>query len=182
MLLTLFILEWILVIILIAIFILLVIWMVTGYRSKVPFVSIPSAVLPDVKKALEIKDTSIVYDLGCGDGKVLFYLYPFCTKASYRGIENSPFPLFLSRLRAWWNRKFNDIDIEIINQDFFNTDLSDATHIFCYLYPNVMDDLLLKFENELKDLPIFVFPIRHKIMFGEEEKFSKIIQGFISNY
>ena len=41
---------------------------------------------------------------------------------------------------------------------------------------------LSKFENELKDLPIFVFPIKHKIMFGEEEKFSKIIHEFIEAF
>lgn len=41
---------------------------------------------------------------------------------------------------------------------------------------------LAKFENELRDLPVFVFPIRHKIMFGEEEKFSEIIHEFIETY
>ncbi|MEO6452822.1 MAG: tetraacyldisaccharide 4'-kinase, partial [Ginsengibacter sp.] len=41
---------------------------------------------------------------------------------------------------------------------------------------------LAKFENELKDLPVFVFPIRHKIMFGEEQKFSDIIHGFVSAF
>jgi tetraacyldisaccharide 4'-kinase len=41
---------------------------------------------------------------------------------------------------------------------------------------------LTKFENELKDLPIFVFPMKHKIMFGEEEKFSEIIHDFIKAF
>ena len=41
---------------------------------------------------------------------------------------------------------------------------------------------LAKFENELKDLPVFVFPIKHKIMFGEEEKFSEIIHEFIDAF
>ncbi|MEO6327698.1 MAG: tetraacyldisaccharide 4'-kinase, partial [Ginsengibacter sp.] len=41
---------------------------------------------------------------------------------------------------------------------------------------------LAKFENELKDLRVFAFPIKHKIMFGEEEKFSKLIHEFIESY
>ncbi|MFA6355148.1 MAG: hypothetical protein WCW65_01860, partial [Candidatus Paceibacterota bacterium] len=30
-------------------------------------------------------------------------------------------------------------------------DLSKATHIFTYLYPNIMDDLLPKFDKEIKE-------------------------------
>ncbi|MEP6616883.1 MAG: tetraacyldisaccharide 4'-kinase [Ginsengibacter sp.] len=41
---------------------------------------------------------------------------------------------------------------------------------------------LAKFENELKDLPVFIFPIKHKIMFGAEEEFEKIILDFIASY
>ena len=41
---------------------------------------------------------------------------------------------------------------------------------------------LAKFETELKDLPIYVFPIKHKIMFGEERKFENTIQAFIGSY
>jgi tetraacyldisaccharide 4'-kinase len=41
---------------------------------------------------------------------------------------------------------------------------------------------LAKFEAELKDLPIYVFPIRHKILFGEEDQFGRIILDFVSKY
>jgi tetraacyldisaccharide 4'-kinase len=41
---------------------------------------------------------------------------------------------------------------------------------------------LAKFENELKDLPVYVFPIRHKILFGEEELFHEKILAFIREY
>ena len=41
---------------------------------------------------------------------------------------------------------------------------------------------LAKFENELKDLPVYVFPIRHKILFGEEEQFHAIVNGFVRQY
>jgi tetraacyldisaccharide 4'-kinase len=38
---------------------------------------------------------------------------------------------------------------------------------------------MAKFENELKDLPVYVFPIKHKIMFGEEMLFDKTIHEFV---
>ncbi len=41
---------------------------------------------------------------------------------------------------------------------------------------------LAKFEAEFKDLPVFVFPVRHKIMFGEEDKFSERIKEFLRKY
>lgn len=124
--------------------------MVTGYKNKVPFVQVPDSILPDIYKILDVKEGSTVYDLGCGDGRVLFYIARMIPKARYVGIENSPFPLLLARTRAWWHKKTTGTSIEIINQDFFSHDLSDSTHIFTYLYPNVMDDLLPKLDKELK--------------------------------
>lgn len=124
--------------------------MVTGYRAKVPFVPVPESILKEIHKIFEVKDNSVVYDLGCGDGRVLFYIARLKPKAKYIGIENVAFPLILSRVRAWWYKKRTGTTIEILNQDFFHKDLFDATHVFTYLYPNVMDDLLPKLEKELK--------------------------------
>ncbi|KKP91049.1 MAG: hypothetical protein UR97_C0005G0046, partial [Candidatus Nomurabacteria bacterium GW2011_GWE2_36_115] len=106
--------------------------------------------LKDIEKALNINEDSVVYDLGCGDGRVLFYLYKNNPKAKYIGIENSQFPLLVFNVRNWFFKRKNKSNISIIGKDFFDVNLSDATHIFTYLYPNVMDDLLAKFDKELK--------------------------------
>ncbi len=145
-----YILQWVLVVLFLIIFIVFVFWMWTGFRAKVPFIPVPNIILKDIYKILDVKETSVVYDLGCGEGRVLFYISKFVPKARYIGIENSPFPLLLARIRAWWHTKSTGTKIEIINQDFFEHNLSDATHIFTYLYPSVMDDLLPKFDRELK--------------------------------
>jgi tetraacyldisaccharide 4'-kinase len=39
---------------------------------------------------------------------------------------------------------------------------------------------LQKFENELKDFPIYVLPIQHSFLFDEEQRFQKMIKGFIN--
>lgn len=146
----LYILEGLVVLIFFSVLVLLCMWAITGYRSKVPFTSVPSSILNDIYRILGIKEESVVYDLGCGDARVLFYAASRMPKATYMGIENSPLPLILSRVRAWWYKIKTGTKVSIINKDFFERDLSDATHIFTYLYPHVMDDLLPKFDRELK--------------------------------
>ena len=143
------ILSWFSFLILLSVLVLLLIWMWGTVKAKVPFVSVPNKTLKDIEEAFSLKGDSVVYDLGCGDGRVLFYLYKNNPKLKYVGIENSFFPYLLASFRNWFHKKINKSDITIIKKDFFDVDLSDATHIFTYLYPNVMDDLVPKLEKEL---------------------------------
>jgi len=129
---------------------LMILWMWSSLWATVPFIGVPILVLKDIEKELELKDGGVVYDLGCGDGRVLFYLAKNNPKYKYIGIENSLFPFILVRFLSWWNKKMNKIEVEIIRKDIFDVNLSNATHIFTYLYPNIMDDLLSKFDRELK--------------------------------
>jgi tetraacyldisaccharide 4'-kinase len=41
---------------------------------------------------------------------------------------------------------------------------------------------LMKFKSELESLPLYVIPIRHHFLFGEEEKFLGTIVQFISDF
>lgn len=146
----LYVLQWLLILMLFVVLILLLLWMWGGIWAKVPFVPVPNSILENISKELDVKDGSVVYDLGCGDGRILFYLASKNKNTKYIGIENSQFPLILARVRSWWHKYRTGTEVEILNQDFFERDLSDATHIFTYLYPNVMDDLLPKLDKELK--------------------------------
>lgn len=146
----LFVFQFLVLIILLITIISFVLWSIGNFKNRVPFVTASSAVLKDIKEALLIKDDSIVYDLGCGDGRILFYLSHYNKKAKYIGIDNSIFPVLLSKAGAFLNNKKEGVNIQIINNNFFKQDLSNATHIFTYLYPDIMDELLPKFKNELK--------------------------------
>lgn len=146
----LFVLQFILLIILTGVIVLFVFWSIGNFKNKVPFVTSSNAVLGDIAKALDIKDSSVVYDLGCGDGRILFHLSNLNKNAKYIGIENNTFPIILARIGSFLNKKKNGVKVNIVDNDFFKQDLSNATHIFTYLYPNIMDDLLSKFENEFK--------------------------------
>ncbi|MBX9785655.1 MAG: tetraacyldisaccharide 4'-kinase [Chitinophagaceae bacterium] len=41
---------------------------------------------------------------------------------------------------------------------------------------------LMKFHTELADVPLFVLPIQHKILFDEEIKFKQAVSSFIQNF
>jgi len=142
--------EIILIVILVIIMALLFTWAFGNIKNKVPFIGASRKVLKDIEKALDIKDNSVVYDLGSGDGRILFYLSKNNKNAKYIGVENSSFPIFLSKIINFFNFKKTGAHIKIVNNDFFKEDLSNATHIFMYLYPSIMDELLSKFGKELK--------------------------------
>src|SRR3989344_4540091 len=117
-----------------------------GILIKVPFVPVSKKVLKDISKALQIKADSLVYDLGSGDGRVLFALNKEEQRAKYIGLELGLIPFFLSKIK----NIFNWNKVEFKRKDFFKEDLSGATHIFMYLLPRTMDKLLVKLEAELK--------------------------------
>jgi len=41
---------------------------------------------------------------------------------------------------------------------------------------------LVKFEQELKDLPFYVIPIEHEFLFGEAPLFDNLVKAFIHNF
>lgn len=130
-------------------FVLLLIWAITFLKNKSPFVPVALSSLPEILNALDLKKDSIVFDLGSGDARVVNYIARLKPDVSLVGIENNPFALILSFLNRFFVSKDILKNTKIINNNFFKEDLSSATHIFCYLYPNVMDDLLPKFDKEL---------------------------------
>ncbi len=139
-----------LIIVLFGIVILMVLWAWTGLTARVPFIPVPNSILKDINKELSVRNGDILYHLGCGDARVLIYMARVNKGVQYVGIENGIFPYFLAKVSTWFDRTIGKSDVQIIRGDFFKSDLSSATHIFTYLYPQVMDDLLGKFDRELK--------------------------------
>ena len=142
--------EVVLFLVLFIIIVLFILWTIGNIKNKVPFVTSPKKVLEKIREELDLKDENVLYDLGSGDGRVIFYLAEKNPKVKYIGIENNPFPVIISKIDKFLKRKKISNSVDILNKDFFKVDLSNATHVFTYLYPNVMDDLLTKFDEELK--------------------------------
>ena len=143
-------LEVLLFILLLIEFFFFTLWAIGNLKNKVPFVTCPKKILKNIESELNVKDGDVVYDLGSGDGRILFYLAERNPRAQYVGVDNGLLPVILSKIENFFRKKKNNGAVKIINENFFKTDLSKATHVFTYLYPNIMDDLLVKFDKELR--------------------------------
>lgn len=97
------------------------------------------------------KDT--IYDLGSGDGTALIVAAKeFGAKGV--GIEIDPLRFIISTLMIRIARVQNRI--KIIKKNFHNVEILDATVIFVYLVPRVLNKLKPKFLHELKSGAIIV--------------------------
>ncbi|MEM2956400.1 MAG: rRNA adenine N-6-methyltransferase family protein [Candidatus Pacearchaeota archaeon] len=98
-----------------------------------------------IKKMIEfaeLKKEDIVYDLGCGDGRILLAVARKCKRAI--GIE-------VDLLRFLWSKlKTKGKNICVIRKNFFNQNISDANVIFIFLRQETNNKLLEKFKKELK--------------------------------
>ncbi len=129
-------------------------------RLEAPFIPIPNKVIKDIVQALELQKTSIMYDLGSGDGRVLLV----CAEqgGSYIGIEKSRLPYFISKIRVAFSKHKN---ISVKRADMFKTDLKSATHVFSYLLPRMVERLEPKLLRELSPGTRFVtcdFKLKNK--------------------
>jgi precorrin-6B methylase 2 len=110
-------------------------------------VSVRKKILSEIVSALELNKQSILYDLGCGDGRILFAAAKANPDISCIGIEISPFPFLLAKIKkAFYFSK----NVHILYGNFLKLNISSASHVFLYLFPEALDDLLPKFEKELR--------------------------------
>lgn len=116
-------------------------------QVRAPFVPAPRRMIRALCPLVSLDQASVVYDLGCGDGRILRSLRRRFPAARYVGIENDLFPYLLARLASW---KLASDRLMLKRKNFFLEDVSPATHIILYLFPEVMDQLLPKLERELK--------------------------------
>ena len=111
----------------------------------------------------EISKDDIVYDLGCGDGTfIITTAKEFGAKAV--GIEIEQTRFLISKIRIIFNGLSSTITAK--RENFFNTDLSNATVVIVYLIPKTLEKLLPKFQKELKKgakIVSYKYPINLKI-------------------
>lgn len=87
-----------------------------------------------------------IVELGSGWGTLAFALARQFPCNAVRGYEISLIPYLLSLGVAHW---FSYPNLRLIREDFFNVSLTQASLVVCYLYPEAMMRLKVKFEREL---------------------------------
>ncbi|MEM0361364.1 MAG: class I SAM-dependent methyltransferase [Sulfolobales archaeon] len=117
-----------------------------GGVSLAPWVPTRDELLPYIMNLAKVGSNDVLYDLGCGDGRIV-------VEAALRGakgvcVEVNKELILRAEERA---RKMGVIDkITFINDDFFNVTLSDATVIYMYLLTSVNKMLKPKLSREVK--------------------------------
>jgi SAM-dependent methyltransferase len=103
------------------------------------------AVAKRMAEAANLKPGEIVYDLGCGDGRIVYLaVKEYGVKGT--GFELSPIVYLLAKARRFlWRFKAG-----IKFGNFYWQDLSDADAVFCYLSGGIMKELEHKLKAEMK--------------------------------
>jgi 16S rRNA A1518/A1519 N6-dimethyltransferase RsmA/KsgA/DIM1 with predicted DNA glycosylase/AP lyase activity len=110
----------------------------------IPFIVTREKAIELIIRELQLKNNSVLYDLGCGDGRILTRAIRNTPGARGIGMEKGIIPYLLACMRT---RK---LPIKIMYKDLFSTDLSGATHIYCYLHHTVMGKVEEKIIDECK--------------------------------
>lgn len=94
----------------------------------------------------DIKPGQKVYDLGCGDGRVV--AAAASAGANAEGLEISIFPYILANIRRLFHK--DKARMKISYRDIWRVDLSDADVVYFFLMPKVYPKLREKLKKELK--------------------------------
>jgi trans-aconitate methyltransferase len=94
-----------------------------------------------VMHELELRRDDVVYDLGCGDGRVLRALARNQPGAHYIGVEND--------WAVWALAKVRTRGAQVLRREIAATPLTSATRVFAYLGAQMMAELEPRFEREL---------------------------------
>lgn len=113
-------------------------------QPDVIYVPTPQEVVDRMLELAEVKKTDLVYDLGCGDGRIVV------TAAKKYGCKAVGFDIDPPRLKeSRENVKQNDVGdlVRIRNQDIFELDLSEANVITLYLLPSLNVKLIPQLDK-----------------------------------
>ncbi len=113
-----------------------------------PYVPSPPEVAWAMLDLAEVKEDELIYDLGCGDGRILLIAaLDFGAKGVGVEIDSGRY-----RRAKRMVKSLNLTDkIDIIHGDVNEVDLRDADVVTLYLTPEANRKLKRKFENELRE-------------------------------
>ena len=97
-----------------------------------PFVSTPHQVVDRMLMLAEVTEDDVVYDLGCGDGRIVIAA---AKQYGARGVGIDIDPDLITEARASAKREGVDHLVTFLEQDLFESDVLDATVVMLYLLP-----------------------------------------------
>lgn len=112
-----------------------------------PYVISPGEVVSAMLKLASVNKTDVVYDLGCGDGRIVIHA---AQKYGARGVGVDINPKRIAEARA--NAKKAGVEhlVRFEIKDIFDTDIREATVVALYLLPELNLRLRPKLQKDLK--------------------------------
>jgi len=118
-----------------------------------PFVGTPMVVVEKMLELAQVDGSDIVYDLGCGDGRIIIAA---AKEYGARGVGIDIDPQRIQESEAGAIKAGVESFVEFLVGDAMKLDISEATVVALYLLPESNALLRPKFEKELKKGTIIV--------------------------
>jgi precorrin-6B methylase 2 len=116
-------------------------------ERDVPYVPTPMDVVNRMLDMVQVGPQDVVYDLGCGDGRIVITAVK--ERGAKRGVGIDIDPQRIQESNANAQAEGITDRVEFIEGDLFAADISDATVVTLYLLPTVNIRLRPKLLNEL---------------------------------
>lgn len=117
----------------------------TSYRiPDVPFVTTPPEVVDAMIDLADLKPQDIVYDLGCGDGRLILAA---AQRQNIRGIGIDIDPERVAEAREAIREAGLSDRVRILRNDLFRESFRDGNAVLMFLNPSVLERLLPEFEQ-----------------------------------
>ncbi len=114
---------------------------------EVPYVPTPTEVVEEMLRVANVGKNDVVYDLGCGDGRIVITA---AQKYGARGIGIDINPERIKESNENAKKAGVSDRVKFIQQDLFETNFSEATVVTLYLLPAVNLRLRPKLLADLK--------------------------------
>lgn len=125
-------------------FLLFAYYWIWGMFKGAPYYPSKKSSVEQILKQLNRLSKPNIAELGAGDGRVAIA----AAKKGYKvtAFEINPILTIISRVLS----KLHGVELEIRQENFLNTDLSEFNVLITYLYPGIMNKLEEKINREMK--------------------------------
>jgi SAM-dependent methyltransferase len=127
-------------------------WVIADAQPKlkkpdVEYVPTPHNVVAEMLRLVDLKKTDVVYDLGCGDGRVVITA---AKDYGTRGVGVDIDPKRIKESRANARRAGVADRVKFLQQDLFETNIREASVVTLYLLPELNRKLRPKLLSDLR--------------------------------
>ena len=114
---------------------------------EVPYVPTPPEVVEKMLALAEVRSGDVVYDLGCGDGRIVIAAVK---RPGVRGVCVDINPVRIQESRTNARKEGVDGHIRFVERDLFKVPLAEATVVTLYLLPEVNARLRPRLRAQLR--------------------------------